>query len=662
MAFSKFTLFLLVALTVLILLPAPVSAFGAGNIASISKIEGRNWRHGDIEDTLEKIAFIAGRKFSSKLIKRVYFGNWLRDYSQAVDVGSLKGVQKDAIRIIVWVLAFMSFGYATEEFEVTEDRLGTYQAHEHIDNPKGYPDDAQKYDPRLRPPVRPEEIAIDINTGMKNYISNESGGWATSSDYIKWSITRSIHFGRLYTSGPNKGRDSDLYEALRCLGQALHTCEDFSAHSNYTELALREMGYHNVFAHVGTGTEITVRGKRIFPLTTGTFGGLDFVISVLGEAGDHMAQSEVDEVNTALYDAVAQNKKSTGPGSLEGLTGVLSKVPGTDGLINEARQLQQESDSQAQFNTSRAAPTQAQSFQGPPGSTGGPPGPGIPGMTMDPQQVIAKIYPILVFRDKVVRAVSDIISKVPGLESLLETISERITMFVMALIAPFVQPIIKAVTASLKTGNNAVIESSNATQYEVWNDARCSDPTHSMLSKDHFSNILNEPAGKIASEVVSYVAPRVVYGWEHPDVPVHEITDDVVRVFHHPALRDQNIDVHRRMYSVVETWARAYQGDLNNVLGSESVKQGRNHVGGQNPHTHGAAGTSSHSKVSNSPFEMFNKKRDMGFADDMGDSGYGSGATSQYGGQQQQQYGGQQEGYGSGYPQQHSKMIRMLIA
>ena len=281
MALSKFSFALLLVLALLILLPTPVSAFGAGNIASVSKIEGRNWRHGDIEDMLAKIAFIHGKKFSSKLIKRVYFGNWLRDYSQAVDVGSLKGVQKDSIRFIVWVLALMSFGYATEEFEVTEDRLGTYQAHEHIDNPKGYPDDAQKYDPRLRPPVQPQEIAIDPNTGMKNYIANESGGWATSSDYIKWSLSRSIHFGRVYTSGTNQGQEADLCEALRCLGQALHTLEDFSAHSNYTELALQELGHRNVFPHTGNATEINVRGKRIFPLVTGTFGGLDFVISVL---------------------------------------------------------------------------------------------------------------------------------------------------------------------------------------------------------------------------------------------------------------------------------------------------------------------------------------------------------------------------------------------
>jgi hypothetical protein len=65
-------------------LVTPSHAFGAGNIASISKIEGHNWRHGDIEDMLEKVAFLKGHKWTSMMIKRVYFGNWLRDYSQAV--------------------------------------------------------------------------------------------------------------------------------------------------------------------------------------------------------------------------------------------------------------------------------------------------------------------------------------------------------------------------------------------------------------------------------------------------------------------------------------------------------------------------------------------------------------------------------------------------
>ena len=77
-------LLVLLGCIVLLCLVTPSHAFGAGNIASISKIEGHNWRHGDIEDMLEKVAFLKGHKWTSMMIKRVYFGNWLRDYSQAV--------------------------------------------------------------------------------------------------------------------------------------------------------------------------------------------------------------------------------------------------------------------------------------------------------------------------------------------------------------------------------------------------------------------------------------------------------------------------------------------------------------------------------------------------------------------------------------------------
>ena len=127
------------------------------------------------------------------------------------------------------MLSFLSFGYATEEFEVTEERLGVYRPEEHIDNPKDYADnkDARQYDTRLRGLVQPVELEVDLMTGMKNYIANESGGWATSAGYVKFSFSRSIHFGRLYTNGAgsSRGREADLCEALRCLGQGLHCME-----------------------------------------------------------------------------------------------------------------------------------------------------------------------------------------------------------------------------------------------------------------------------------------------------------------------------------------------------------------------------------------------------------------------------------------------------
>ncbi|KAL1607834.1 hypothetical protein SLS60_002772 [Paraconiothyrium brasiliense] len=546
------------------------------------------------------------------MIKRVYFGNWLRDYSQ---IPQLWPKFNDTIRVLVWILSFMSFGYATGEFEVTADRLGVYRPEEHIDNPKDYADnqDARKFDPRLRGPVTDIELAVDPETGMKNYIANERGNWATSAGYVKFSFSRAIHYGRMYTHGPNgeRGNEANLAEALRCLGQGLHCLEDFGAHTNYTELALQELGYKNVFAHTGTQTQINLHGKHVYPLVTGTFGGVDFFHSVLGEATDHITQSEVDEMNTTLSDALTSNTKGSG-GSCSALINDLGKVPGTSGLIKEAQQLQAASDQQAaansghgyrsggydDYSSSRAGPGQgAPTFDAPPGSVGGPPGPNIPGTNTDPATIIPKIYPILEFRDKVVRNISAIIEKIPGLEKLIETITERVTLFVLSLLAPFVMPIIKSASESLKQGSSTVIDSAAKHQFEVWTNPHSSDPTHSMLSKDHFSNVLNAPAGQVAVAILQFVAPRVVYAFDHPDVPVDQVLNDCMQVFHHPAIRNNNSEIHRNMFSVVEKWAHNHRGaDLNQVLSSESVKAGKNHSGG-NDHSHGsghgAAGVSS---------------------------------------------------------------------
>lgn len=312
-------------------------------------------------------------------------------------------------------MSFLSFGYATAEFEVTEERLGVYRPEEHIDNPKDYADnqDARKYDPRLRGPIQPEELAVDPNTGMKNYIANEKGGWATTSGYIRFSLSRSVHFGRVYTHGAKgtSGSESDLCEALRCLGQLLHTAEDFSAHSNYCELALRELGFHDVFPHTGNATQINLRGRQVFPVVTGTFGAVDFLHSgrlhlcitaiillttyhistVLGEATDHFTQTEVEELDLALKSASEQSG-GNGQRGLQNFVGLVGQIPGVGGgFANQARALQAQSEAQQHENDRiRASATQT--------STAGFQVPGVPRMSpdIDPVKTAAKIYPILV--------------------------------------------------------------------------------------------------------------------------------------------------------------------------------------------------------------------------------------------------------------------------
>lgn len=188
---------------------------------------------------------------------------------------------------------------------------------------------------------------------------------------------------------------------------------------------------------------------------------------------------------------------------------LLSQIPGQGaGLANQARDLQAQSQAQEYQNQTTRDPVNT-SFQGPPGSVGGPPGPGVPGMKpdFDPVKTAAKIYPILAFRDKIVKAISATIAKIPGLEKLVETISEKITVFIMSLLAPFVRPIIEAVSKSLKDGSSTVIKSSADQQYVPWDDPHCTDPTHSMLSKDHFSNYLNPVGGRVAATILQYAVP-----------------------------------------------------------------------------------------------------------------------------------------------------------
>jgi hypothetical protein len=228
---------------------------------------------------------------------------------------------------------------------------------------------------------------------------------------------------------------------------------------------------------------------------------------VIGEATDHFTQSEVEELDIALKNA--QSTKS-GPGGGDGSRGLfgsssgggtdfislVSKIPGMgDGLASEAQGLQAASRAQEEKNSRADQQHHNQNI--------------VPGMSpdFDPVDTARKIYPILQFRDKVVRAISSAISKVPGLEKLLDHIAETLTAFVLGLLAPFIRPIIKQLSKTLKSGSAGVIGADANSQLEPWKDPSCTNPTHSMLSKDHFTNILNSCAGRVAVTIVQYAVP-----------------------------------------------------------------------------------------------------------------------------------------------------------
>lgn len=326
---------------------------------------------------------------------------------------------------------------------------------------------------------------------------------------------------------------------------------------------------------------------------------------------------------------------------LSNMTSLLGQVPGAGDLIRQAQDLQHKSDEQRQYLQNSASVRADIAFN----ANDAKASQNIPGTNIDPVKTVKQIYPILEFRDKVAKAISATIEKIPGLEALVEKITETLTLFVLSLLAPFIRPIIEAVSKQLKAGSGGVIDASGRSQYEPWTDPHCSDPTHSLLSKDHFSNILNEPAGQVASIILQYVAPRIIYAWEHPDVPVEQVLNDVIRIFHHPAARDHSCEAHRNMYSTVERWVwnRPDGGsNLHHLLSSDSVRHGKNHtVDTSKPQHHASIqnlpgmshmpnlphmphmpqlpsgvssflGSGSQSKVAGSPWAQIGRMREMG--------------------------------------------------
>ncbi|GAA5870617.1 hypothetical protein JCM3774_001704 [Rhodotorula dairenensis] len=565
----------LFALVCLFCLLPSAHAFGAGNIPSWGHLEGKAFRHGDIEDALAELikksgGFLnRGAKFGGLDVKRVYFGNWLRDYSQAMDIAGLSKLSKQTILNLVMALGFLAHGYATAEFEVTDERLGVYLPTEHIDNPKGYAadqpgGDARRVDPRLRPPVQDVELEIDPRTGMKNYIANESGHWDTSSRLVRERILQCIDLGRRARNG---GGESATYESYRLLGTLLHTLEDFTAHSNWCELSLLRLGYRNVFCHVGDAVRIHSPSGSCPPLVTGSFGGSDFIHSLLGEATDHISEASVSDLQKAMDGARSTDRGMADSTTSTVLRSLLGDLPGSSGT-----ELSRDMGSIEDIR-SRAANGQMDN--------------------MSPQELHATMWKVLSFRDNVCKGIESTIEKIPGLSSLVEKITNSLNAFVMTTLEPLLKPLMSQATKVLGEGSAAVINSSD--QYEVFNNPHASDPTHSFLSKDHFALILNEPAGQVAIIILRYAVNMIVKAWEEQSMDPNAVASQVLQAFHHPYFVDGSSEVQNLMGAYMKTWIEGQSAsDKQFILNGLTKDSVRNHKNKRKGHESDQEGHGAH--------------------------------------------------------------------
>ena len=213
-------------------------------------------------------------------IKAIYFGNWQRDMSQTIapmlydprlasrlPAGGPRRMA-DLIFLIVDVLAEADFGRRQPGAPATLNRLrfGTYRWEEHIDNPRNYGRaiSAATYlpEPQSDQFTVPDSFPVLWREDSQGRLGFLRGAMS----YIQMQLERALTTPRI--------------QALEHFGNAMHTVEDFFAHSNFIELALNELD-QRVDPLTGTsgGRPITDRLGR-WRLTTGVFLPNDTVVSL----------------------------------------------------------------------------------------------------------------------------------------------------------------------------------------------------------------------------------------------------------------------------------------------------------------------------------------------------------------------------------------------
>ena len=179
-----------------------------------------------------------------------------------------------------------------------------------------------------------------------------------------------------------------------------------------------------------------------------------------------MTQNEIDELEGTLKDS-----KNADTSLLREL---LDKIPsGIFGDKNNGQKIDeiQSNANAAQMQNTAVSPRNPEEF------------------TVYVKNSYEQIMPAIKFHDDIIKAIDSAVEKIPVLPKIIEQLEEQLSVFVFSIIAPFIVPLIHQIRNELRTGSDEIIQSSEKEQHIVFDNDNANDPTHSMLAKDHFSNV-----------------------------------------------------------------------------------------------------------------------------------------------------------------------------
>lgn len=150
--------------------------------------------------------------------------------------------------------------------------------------------------------------------------------------------------------------------------------------------------------------------------------------------------------------------------------------------------------------------------------------------------------------------------------------------FLAMMIESSVKELRNAVRAAKEKVDEEAAKSHSAEIYKEGSEA--SDPSHSDLSKDHFSNVLNQPAGLVSTITTNWTTQQIVKCWDNPKLSADKTIDEIVKIMHHPQFHHKKAPVQQYMFDTVRGWwehhSEEERAKIRGMLTRESV-QAREH-------------------------------------------------------------------------------------
>jgi len=251
--------------------------------------------------------------------------------------------------------------------------------------------------------------------------------------------------------------------------------------------------------------------------------------------------------------------------AVKSAVGVLSVVSSTAGLTSNL-QSAMDNANDAQQHPSKYGPEQFNS---------------------QPNAIWTAIVPMFQFHDQIAKFMLEHEEqfKVPFLSEAKKEIEESIDDLTYKFLAFFIEPAVKVMREAIKNSKELIEVHDSALkadlEVDIWKpSATGSDPSHSILSKDHYSNVLNPVAGRVSLALINYATQKVVQAWEDPLLEPSAVVNSILAGFHNPYYMDPRSDVQKAMYSAVTSWWQTRTEEkkqfLNRVLSKDGVRDNLN--------------------------------------------------------------------------------------